>query len=110
MTNRQHRFSANPDYADLPTYSDVRVSTYRLIAGIDYELTQTFNTFFRYNLYDYDDVAMAWNAGTLHMILGGVKAVFEHTQPAHRDGRPSPWPEGGGSKNRSCSSIIHQNA
>jgi hypothetical protein len=68
--------TANPDYGDLPTYSDVRVSTYRLTAGIDYELSRTFNTFFRYNMYDYDDIAMAWNAGTLHMFLGGVSAIF----------------------------------
>jgi len=63
-------------YADLPGYSAVRVNTYRLTAGVDYDVSQNMNTFFRYNYFDYDDRAMAYNAGTAHMFLAGLSGVF----------------------------------
>ncbi len=68
--------TATPDYSDLPTYSRVRVTTYRVLAGVDYELTQYFNSFLRYNYYDYNDKAMDFNAGQAHMFLAGVSGVF----------------------------------
>lgn len=63
-------------YTDLPGYSQVRVTTYRVLAGLDYELTQNCNTFLRYNYYDFDDKAMAFNAGEAHMFLGGFSGVY----------------------------------
>jgi len=63
-------------YSDLPGYSAVRVNTMRLTAGVDYELSRSMNTFFRYNYFDFDDRAMPYNAGTAHMFLGGLSGVF----------------------------------
>ncbi|MFO7901512.1 MAG: hypothetical protein ACQESR_03295 [Planctomycetota bacterium] len=64
------------DYPDLPGYSQVRVNTYRVMAGLDYALSRSFGVFGRYNYYDYDDRAMAFNAGTAHMFLAGVNGVY----------------------------------
>ena len=68
--------TAVPGYSDLPGYSEVRVNTYRLTAGVDYELSAYINSYLRYNYYDYDDEAMSYNSGQAHMFLGGLSAVF----------------------------------
>jgi opacity protein-like surface antigen len=52
------------------------VNTWRLTTGVDYELSQNINTFFRYNYFDYNDQAMPYNAGQAHMLLGGLSGVF----------------------------------
>jgi len=67
--------AGNP-YTDMPSYSQVRVNTWRLTAGVDYELSQYMNTFVRYNFLDYDDRAMPYNAGQAHMVMGGLSGVF----------------------------------
>ena len=66
----------NVTYPEIPGYSQVNVNTYRLTAGVDYDLTRNVGTFFRYNYYNYDDLAMTWNAGTAHMVLVGVSGVY----------------------------------
>lgn len=63
-------------YTDLPGYSAVRINTYRATAGVDYEWTDNWNVYFRYNLIDYDDIAQGELSGIAHMFLGGVSAVF----------------------------------
>jgi predicted porin len=68
--------TAVPDYSDLPGYSQVRVNTYRIQAGVDYMLSSNLNTYFRYNYYDFDDMAQAYNAGTAHMLMGGFSGVY----------------------------------
>lgn len=78
-----NRFTAPPapataigGYDDLPAYSQVRVNTYRFTAGVDYTLTELTTCFFRYNYFDYDDIASPFNAGTAHLLLGGISAVY----------------------------------
>lgn len=68
--------TAMPDYSDLPGYSEVRVNTYRIQAGVDYMLSNNLNTYLRYNYFDYDDMAQFYNAGTAHMLLGGFSGVY----------------------------------
>lgn len=63
-------------YDPLAVYSAVRVNTWRLTAGTDYRLTDTTNTYFRYNYFDYEDAATGWNTGTAHMFLAGLSGVF----------------------------------
>lgn len=68
--------TATSDYSDIPTYSAVRVNTYRFTAGVDYALTGMSTCFFRYNYFDYNDVGTPQFAGTAHMFLGGLSAVY----------------------------------
>lgn len=63
-------------YEDIPGYSQVNVNTYRIMGGFDYALSDRCGFFGRYNYYDYDDQAMAYNAGTAHMFLAGVNGVY----------------------------------
>jgi hypothetical protein len=63
-------------YADIPGYSAVRVDTWRLTGGVDYEVSQYMNTFLRYNYFDYEDAATGWNTGDAHMFLAGLSGVF----------------------------------
>ena len=63
-------------YSDLPGYSQVRVNTYRLQAGVDYVLSNNLNTYFRYNYIDFDDPVQTYNAGTAHMLMGGFSGVY----------------------------------
>jgi len=64
------------NYDSLPTYSVVRLQTYRLTGGIDYRLTCNINWFGRYNWYDWDDKSSPWNSGTAHMFLTGLSGVY----------------------------------
>ena len=76
MCPRRPSAAAGNPYTDFPSYSQVRVNTWRLTAGVDYELSQYMNTFLRYNYFDYDDQAMPYNAGQAHMLMGGLSGVF----------------------------------
>jgi hypothetical protein len=63
-------------YDPLAEYSAVRVNTWRLSGGVDYQMAGNFNWFGRYNYYDFDDVTSSYNAGTAHMFLAGVSGVY----------------------------------
>ena len=63
-------------YPEIQNVSEVEVQTMRLSAGLDYRLTNNLDYFGRYNYYDYDDIAMAWNRGQAHMFLMGLSGVY----------------------------------
>jgi len=63
-------------YTQLSDASRVEVETYRLSAGFDYCVRNGVTTFFRYNYYDYGDLAMLYNAGEAHMFLAGLSANY----------------------------------
>ena len=75
--------------AGIPQYLRQDVVTTRLSAGIDYQLSRRWSTYFRYVLYDYNDSAdqaqIATStqpvtglplSGTSNMFLGGMTAMF----------------------------------
>jgi hypothetical protein len=64
------------DYPTIQRVSQVKIQTIRLSAGADYRLTGNLSCFGRYNYYDFDDIAMPWNAGTAHMFLAGLNGVY----------------------------------
>jgi hypothetical protein len=63
-------------YSDIPGYSKVSVDTCRVSAGVDYLIRRNLTTYFRYNYYNYGDTVTAYDAGTAHMVLGGLTATF----------------------------------
>ena len=63
-------------YSDIPGYSKVSVDTCRVSAGVDYLIRRNLTTYVRYNYYNYGDTVTAYNAGTAHMLLGGLTATF----------------------------------
>jgi hypothetical protein len=60
----------------LGSYSLVSENTYHVSAGVDYVLGPRVTTFFRYNYYDFGDLATALQSGTVNMFLVGMSAVF----------------------------------
>ena len=60
----------------LSGYSKVSVDTCRVSAGIDYLIRRNLSTYVRYNYYNYGDTVTTYNAGTAHMLLGGMSASF----------------------------------
>jgi hypothetical protein len=63
-------------WPDLPQYSDVVVTINRWTAGIDYQLGRGVDSYFRYQLFDYEDKTKAYNSGTANMFLIGLQAIF----------------------------------
>ena len=61
---------------DLGQYSLVSVNTYRVSAGVDYLWRPRVTTYFRYNYYNFGDLATGLQTGEAHMFLGGVSATF----------------------------------
>lgn len=64
------------DMSDLPSYSRVALRTWRLSAGWDYLVRRNVSTFFRYNYYDFGDLADLYNAGQSHMFLAGLTGTY----------------------------------
>lgn len=61
---------------DLGQYSLVKMQSFRLGAGVDYRLRPRVTTYARYNYYDYQDISSGLTSGQVHMILGGMSALF----------------------------------
>jgi hypothetical protein len=68
-------FTPTP-YTEIAAASEVEIDTYRVLAGIDYVISDGVSVYFRYNFYDYLDQTAAYNTGEAHMFLGGLTAVF----------------------------------
>ena len=65
-----------PDFSGIETLSDVLVETTRFTAGVDYWLTDAISCYFRYNYFNYNDLAGNGNSGTGHMFLAGATATY----------------------------------
>ncbi len=61
---------------DLGSYSLVSTDTYQISAGFDYLWRPRITTYFRYNYYDFGDLATGLTSGKLSMFLGGMSAYF----------------------------------
>jgi hypothetical protein len=55
--------------------SDVVVRTNRITGGVDYLARERVTLFFRYNYFEYDDIA-GTNTGRVHGFLGGMSALY----------------------------------
>jgi hypothetical protein len=66
---------AGADWSLLPSLADVVVETHRLTAGIDSQPYPNVNTYFRYQLFDYDDISANLDSGTGHFFLAGVALI-----------------------------------
>ncbi|NOZ41430.1 MAG: hypothetical protein GXP24_14575 [Planctomycetes bacterium] len=63
-------------WPDLPQYSDVLITINRWTAGVDYQINQGMDFYFRYQLFDYEDKSKSYNSGTANMLLAGLQAVY----------------------------------
>lgn len=63
---------AGADWSLLPTLSDVLVETQRVTAGLDWQPNRNLNVYFRYILFDYDDLSSGQDSGVSQMALGGA--------------------------------------
>jgi hypothetical protein len=63
------------DWSLVPFLADVKVITNRFTAGVDWQTSPTLNTYARYILFDYDDVAADLDSGTAHMFLVGAALI-----------------------------------
>jgi hypothetical protein len=61
---------------DLSQFSDVLVETTRWTAGLDYQLLNDMDFYFRYQFFDYEDKSQDINSGTANMFLTGISAIF----------------------------------
>ena len=59
-------------WPDLPSYSDVQVSTRRYACGIDWTARAHLSAYLRYIYEHYDDVSAPYNSGRAHMVLAGL--------------------------------------
>lgn len=62
------------DWSLLPFLSDVVVETQRLTAGVDWQPYCKTDVYFRYILFDYDDLSAGRDSGISHMVLAGAAA------------------------------------
>jgi len=69
-------FSPPTLWPDLPQYSDVLVTINRWTAGIDYQMGRGIDSYFRYQMFDYEDKTKAYNSGTANMFLIGLQAIY----------------------------------
>jgi opacity protein-like surface antigen len=60
----------------LGSYALVSNQTYRVSAGVDYRLRPRVTTYFRYNYYDFGDLATGVTSGTTHLFLAGMSATY----------------------------------
>jgi hypothetical protein len=60
------------NWSALPGFSDVVVETQRLTAGTDWQPYRNFDVFFRYILFDFNDISAGVDSGTTHMALAGA--------------------------------------
>jgi hypothetical protein len=60
------------DWTLLPFLSDVIVETNRVTAGLDWQPYTSMDVYFRYILFDYDDLSTGRDSGVSHMALAGA--------------------------------------
>lgn len=65
-------FQEGADWSLLPSLSDVIVETNRVTAGVDWQPNGYMDVYFRYILFDYDDISAGRDSGTSHMALAGA--------------------------------------
>ncbi len=63
-------------YADLGGFSTVSNTTCQVSAGVDYLWRPRIMYYFRYNYYDFGDLATGLTSGKVNMFLGGMSAYF----------------------------------
>ena len=73
------------DWSLLPSLSDVLVETNRVTAGVDWQPYGDMNVYFRYILFDYNDISSGHDSGTSHMALA-AQASIGNTVRANRSG------------------------
>ena len=61
---------------DLGSYSTVSNVTTRVRLGVDWKLAPRVGTFFRYELYNFDDIAPGYQTGLAQGVLGGFLATY----------------------------------
>jgi hypothetical protein len=66
---------AGADWSLLPSFSDVVVETQRVTAGVDWQPYANTSVYFRYVLFDYDDIAANLDSGTANMFLAGMSLI-----------------------------------
>ncbi|MCC6123637.1 MAG: hypothetical protein IT426_01610 [Pirellulales bacterium] len=69
-------FPGNVVVTDLGTYSAVVNETTRLTVGMDWKITPRIVNYYRYELYDFNDISPGYQTGTAQGILGGLSAYF----------------------------------
>jgi hypothetical protein len=69
-------FPGNVVVTDLGTYSEVLNETTRFTVGMDWKVTPRVVNYYRYELYDFRDIAPGYQTGTAQGILGGLSAFF----------------------------------
>ena len=67
---------AGANWTQLPTFSDIDVDTQRLTAGVDWKCYRDMNVYFRYIVFDYNDVASGFDDGTAQMALAGADYIW----------------------------------
>jgi hypothetical protein len=61
---------------DLGNYSEVLNETTRFTIGMDWKISPRVVNYYRYELYDFKDIAPGYQSGTAQGILGGLSAFF----------------------------------
>jgi hypothetical protein len=59
------------DWSLVPFLADVKSEIHRATAGVDWQASPNATTYFRYVLFDFDDIAAGLDSGTAHMFLVG---------------------------------------
>jgi hypothetical protein len=71
-------FSVGPagaDWSGMPTYSSVDSVSNRATAGVDWRRSLNSSLYFRYVLFDFNDVATGLNTGVTNMFLAGMTLI-----------------------------------
>jgi hypothetical protein len=76
ISNSPMVFPGNVVVTDLGTYSEVLNETTRFTVGMDWKITPRIVNYYRYELYDFKDIAPGYQSGTAQGILGGLSAFF----------------------------------
>ena len=63
------------DWSAVPFFADVESQIHRATAGVDWQASTNMTTYFRYILFDFDDIAAGLDSGTAHMFLVGATLI-----------------------------------
>jgi hypothetical protein len=63
------------DWSAVPFFADVKSEIHRATAGVDWQASSNMTTYFRYILFDFDDIAADLDSGTAHMFLVGATLI-----------------------------------
>lgn len=64
------------DWSTLPLYSALRVETWRVTAGIDWQPRRHFTLYTRYVYFDWNDLSQGTYTGDAHMVLAGGSLLY----------------------------------